>query len=60
VKIEIIEEKYPAQAEICQPMMQCPAKAISYRESKEALFGARMLVDEQKCDLCKICIDLCC
>jgi ferredoxin len=60
MKILILEEKCPAQKDICQPLVQCPSQAIIYKEDIEALFGGRIFIDEDKCDDCKICIDLCC
>jgi NAD-dependent dihydropyrimidine dehydrogenase PreA subunit len=42
------------------PLLQCPTQAVIYNEDSEALFGGHIIIDADKCDDCKICIDLCC
>jgi Pyruvate/2-oxoacid:ferredoxin oxidoreductase delta subunit len=60
MRVKIIDERCPAQTDICQPIKQCPAKAITYKADLEAPLGGRMSIDQDKCDGCGICIDLCC
>jgi Pyruvate/2-oxoacid:ferredoxin oxidoreductase delta subunit len=60
MKAEIIGEKCPAQYNLCQPLKQCPLKAIIYEEDINEPLGARIVIDDKVCNGCGICVDLCC
>lgn len=49
-----------ANADYCKPIQQCPNGAIAIVPDEKSGFGHRFVVDEEKCDGCGLCIDLCC
>ncbi|MEG0874467.1 MAG: hypothetical protein RSH79_04060 [Clostridiales bacterium] len=49
-----------ANQDHCQPMKDCPNEAIEIISDEHSGFGHRFVVNEEKCDGCGICIDICC
>ena len=60
MKAQIDLNQCSVQLSICKPIKECPGKAILYFEDENAILGAKMEVDEAKCDGCGICIPICC
>ncbi len=44
----------------CRPMQECPNEAIEIVADEKSGFGHRFVVNEEKCDGCGACIDICC
>ncbi len=44
----------------CPPIQECPEKVISYVKDKSARLGGRIVIDNEKCNECGICIPICC
>lgn len=60
MKVQIDLNKCSVQLEICKPLIDCPNKAILYLKDENAILGAKLEIDEAKCDGCGICIPICC
>jgi len=60
MKVQIDLNKCSVQLEICKPLIDCPKKAIIYLKDDNAILGAKLEIDEAKCDGCGICIPICC
>ncbi|MEG1497788.1 MAG: hypothetical protein RR385_10500 [Clostridiales bacterium] len=44
----------------CRPMQECHNEAIEIIPDEKSGFGHRFVVNEEKCDGCGDCIDICC
>jgi len=60
MKAYVDKRKCPAGDRFCKPITECPEKAIVWIEDAEEPFGARIEIDEHKCNGCGICVPLCC
>jgi len=60
MKVQIDLNKCSVQLEICKPLIDCPNTAIIYTKDDNAILGAKLEIDETKCDGCGICIPICC
>ncbi len=49
-----------ANEDHCRPMRECPNEAIEIIVDENSGFGQRFVVNEEKCDGCGACIDICC
>lgn len=60
IKAYVDMDKCASLEEYCEPLRQCPLKAIHREEDENYMLGWRTHVDDKKCDGCGICINLCC
>ncbi len=60
MKAYLDERKCAAQPEICRPIEVCPQSALVYVQDEEAPLGGRIILDNDKCDGCGLCIAECC
>ena len=60
MKAYIDKQKCASEKSICQPLKDCSKGAISWVEDDDEPLGSRMEVDDEKCDGCGICVQLCC
>jgi len=54
------ERKCPAQNDICRVLSCCPQQAITYRPDETAPLGGRIVIDQDRCDGCGLCVTECC
>jgi Pyruvate/2-oxoacid:ferredoxin oxidoreductase delta subunit len=54
------ERKCPAQGNICPVLSDCPQTAVTYEPDESAPMGGRIVVDQDRCDGCGLCVTACC
>jgi Pyruvate/2-oxoacid:ferredoxin oxidoreductase delta subunit len=52
--------KCPMQGQICKAIPACPEGAICYTADKTARLGGLIVIDQEKCNKCGICVTECC
>lgn len=60
MKASIDLNRCSVQLSMCKPIKECPNKAILYSEDENAILGAKMEVDMERCEGCGNCILVCC
>ena len=51
--------KCPAQPALCKPIQLCPTKALYYIADENEPLSGKIILDEQKCTDCGICVQEC-
>lgn len=49
-----------ANADHCRPMKECHNEAVEIIPDEKSGFGHRFVVNQEKCDGCGACVDICC
>ncbi len=60
MKPVINKRKCPAQKEMCKPIQVCPTSAITYVMDENEPLGGKIVIDENLCNECELCVAECC
>lgn len=58
--VMVNQRKCPAQEQVCKAIPACPNGAVHYEADENAPLGGRIVIDEQRCKECGVCVQACC
>jgi len=60
MKLSIDTRKCPAQGKICTVIPACPTGAVRYEPDPKIRLGGRIVIDDELCNECGLCVTVCC
>jgi len=58
--VNITLDSFKEMVLIIPPIKECPEKAVTFVEDEDEPIGGRIVIDDEKCTGCGLCVNICC